>query len=133
MSRPSSHYPINAKPHGGHPRASGAAILNSLRALYGDKAAPRIPDNWRERLPDPLAYYCQHVAKLGSANGHGYAAGLCPFHDDHSPSFGVKLTDPRGPWICYAGCGKGDMVEFHQRRTGLDFKAAVRELIGGSR
>jgi len=25
------------------------------------------------------------------------------------------------------------MVEFHQRLTGLDFLAAVRELIGGSR
>jgi len=67
---------------------------------------------------------------LGRPKGNGYAVGLCPFHDDHSPSFGVKLTDARGHWCCYAGCGKGDMVEFHQRLTGMDFKAAVRDLIG---
>lgn len=103
-----------------------------LRALYGDNPSARIPDNWRDRLPDPATYYHQHIAKLGSANVHGYAVGLCPFHDDHSPSFGAKLADARGHWCCHAGCGKGDMVAFHQRRTGLDFRAAVRDLIGGS-
>ncbi|MEO8994683.1 MAG: CHC2 zinc finger domain-containing protein [Rhodanobacter sp.] len=108
-------------------------MLNSLRALYGSKPASRIPDNWRDRLPEPATYYAQHVAKLGQPKGNGYAVGLCPFHDDHSPSFGVNLTGERGAWCCYAGCGKGDMVTFHQRLTGLDFKAAVRELIGGSR
>ncbi|MEO5811043.1 MAG: CHC2 zinc finger domain-containing protein [Rhodanobacter sp.] len=130
-------------PHDGHSpqsntaptreRRGGNTMLNTLRALYGSKSAPRIPDNWRQRLPNPVTYYSQHVAKLGPPKGTGYAVGLCPFHDDHSPSFGVKLTDERGSWCCYAGCGKGDMVAFHQRLTGLDFKAAVRELIGGDR
>lgn len=105
-------------------------MLNSLRTLYGDKPSARIPDNWRDRLPDPATYYGQQIAKLSSANGHGYAVGLCPFHDDHSPSFGVKITDVRGHWCCFAGCGKGDMVSFHQRRIGLAFHDAVRDLIG---
>ncbi|MEO9091119.1 MAG: CHC2 zinc finger domain-containing protein [Rhodanobacter sp.] len=107
-------------------------MLDSLRALYNSEPFARVPDNWRERLPDPASYYALHVAKLGQPKGNGYAVGLCPFHDDHSPSFGVKLTGERGLWCCYAGCGKGDMVAFHQRLTGLDFKAAVSELIGGS-
>lgn len=53
----------NAKPHGGNRRVSGAAMLDSLHALYGNKPAARIPDNWRDHLPDPLVYYGQHVAK----------------------------------------------------------------------
>lgn len=125
----------NAKPHGGNrgakiERKGNRTYLASLSALYGGRAAARIPDNWRDRLPDPASYYGQHVAKLGAPKGNGYAVGLCPFHDDHSPSLGVKLTDPRGPWCCYAGCGKGDMVAFHQRVTDKDFKAAVRDLLG---
>lgn len=132
MTPPGSHHPKSVKLHGCNRRASSAAMLNSLRALYGSKPVSRIPDNWRDRLPDPATYYGQHVAKLGESKGNGYAVGLCPFHNDHSPSFGVKLTDTRGHWCCYAGCGKGDMVAFHQRLTGLEFRAAVRDLIGGS-
>jgi len=126
-----------AKPHGGNRGASierkgNPAYVAALDQLYGTSKPARIPDNWRDRLPDPAAYYGLRVAKLGQPNGSGYAVGLCPFHDDHNPSFGVKLTSGRGYWCCYSGCGKGDMVEFHQRCTGLDFRAAVRELIGDS-
>jgi hypothetical protein len=132
MSRPDLQHPRNsAAPT--RERRGGKAMLDSLCALYGDNRPARIPDNWRDCLPDAAAYYGQHVAKLGQPKANGYALGLCPFHDDHTPSFGVNLTDPRGHWICYAGCGRGDIVAYHQRRTGLDFKAAVRELIGGSR
>jgi hypothetical protein len=132
MNRPGSRH-LKSSTAPARERRGGKAMLDSLRALYGDKRPARIPDNWRDRLPDPAAYYGQHVAKLGQPKANGYALGLCPFHDDHTPSFGVNLTDPRGHWICYAGCGRGDIVAYHQRRTGLDFKAAVRELIGGSR
>lgn len=31
----------------------------------------------------------------------------CPFHDDKTPSFTVK----DGRWSCWAGCGKGDVVD----------------------
>lgn len=101
-----------------------------IRRSFQPSAGVRIPDNWRDRLPAPASYYAAHVAKLTAPNGHGYALGLCPFHDDHNPSFGVKLTSARGVWCCHAGCGKGDMVEFHQRLTGQDFKGAVRDLLG---
>jgi hypothetical protein len=134
MNRPRSHNPRNAKPHGGNRRASSAAMLESLRVLYGSKPSARIPDNWRDRLPDPLAYYGQHVAKLGRVNATGWAQGVCPFHDDSNASLSVHVVGASaGGWRCFTGCGGGDLLGFHQRRTGLDFKAAVRELIGGGR
>ncbi|MEO9080038.1 MAG: CHC2 zinc finger domain-containing protein [Rhodanobacter sp.] len=106
-------------------------MLDSLRTLYGDKPSAYIPDNWRDRLPDPATYYRQHVQKLGRTNATGWAQGVCPFHEDHNASLSVNLTGERGAWRCFASCGGGDLLGFHQRRTGLDFKAAVRDLIGG--
>lgn len=31
----------------------------------------------------------------------------CPFHDDKNPSFSVNIKN--GLWICYSGCGKGNL------------------------
>ncbi len=132
MNRP------NEKRHAGR-RGAGIehkgnrAYLATVSALYGSKPASRIPDNWRDRLPDPAIYYAQYVAKLGKANTNGWAQGVCPFHEDHNASLSVHVADARGGWRCFASCGGGDLVSFHQRLTGLDFKAAVRELIGSSR
>jgi DNA primase len=94
------------------------------------KSSARIPDNWRDRLPDPAAYYAQRVAKLGSANGKGWAQGLCPFHEDHAPSLSVHVADG-GAYRCMACGAKGrDVVAFHMARNGYGFKEAVRDLIG---
>ena len=131
MNRPCSHIPRNAKPRNVNCRASSAAFLDSLRALYGSKPASRIPDNWRQRLPDPATYYGQHVAKLGRVNSTGWAQGLCPFHDDHNASLSVHLMGERGCWRCFSSsCGGGDLLGFHMRLRGLDFKGAVRDLLG---
>jgi hypothetical protein len=128
-------HPTNAKPHGGNrgvgiERKGNPAYVAALGQLYGSKPS-RIPDNWRDRLPAPATYYGQHVAKLGKPNATGWAQGVCPFHDDHNKSLSVCLVGERGGWRCFAACGGGDLVGFHQRRTGLDFRAAVRDLIGG--
>jgi DNA primase len=80
-------------------------------------------------MPDPATYYGEHVAKLGKANATGWAQGQCPFHDDHNKSLSVCLTSERGGWRCFAGCGGGDLVGFHSLLRGLDFRAAVRELL----
>ena len=92
----------------------------------------RLPDDWRNRLPYPLAYYGRHVAKLGRPNRDGWAQGRCPFHKDKDASFSVKLTDPRGYWTCFAGCGHGDMVTLQMRLTGQPFADAARALLGGA-
>lgn len=112
-------------------RKGNPAYVASLSALYGSAKPARIPDNWRERMPDPAAYYGQHVAKLSKANGTGWAQGVCPFHDDHNKSLSVCITGERGGWRCFAGCGGSDLVGFHVRLRGLDFRAAVRDLLGG--
>jgi hypothetical protein len=119
---------------------SGA--IDALRGLYGKSEttrtsatrkgweSPNLPRNWRERLPDPSAFYAQHVAKLSRPNGSGYAQGPCPFHEDRNASLSVSLTG-KGCWKCFAGCGSGDMVSFVERMRGCDFKAAVLELVRG--
>ena len=66
----------------------------------------------------------QHVA-LKSA-GVGSLKGLCPFHDERSPSFTVRPTV--GRWHCF-GCGEGgDVIEFVMRMDGLPFTEAVEYL-----
>ncbi|WP_306581520.1 CHC2 zinc finger domain-containing protein [Dokdonella sp.] len=109
-------------------RVRHSIALTGYRALAGRSG--RLPANWRDRLPDPAAYYAQHVAKLGKPNASGWAQGACPFHDDHAASCSVHVGDARGGWRCFAGCGAGDLVAFHMRRTGLAFAEAVRDLIG---
>lgn len=92
--------------------------------------SPRLPRDWRNRLPDPESYYRAHVAKLGKANATGWAQGPCPFHDDRNASLSVNLRDERGGWRCFAGCGGGDLVGFHMRQTGKAFRDAVAALLG---
>ncbi|MCR6713113.1 MAG: DNA primase [Demequina sp.] len=66
----------------------------------------------------------QHVA-LKSA-GVGALKGLCPFHDERSPSFTVRPAV--GRWHCF-GCGEGgDVIEFVMRMDGLPFTEAVEYL-----
>lgn len=127
--------PKNTKPDGGSHRVGiahkgNSEYLAALVNLYRTDKHKRIPDNWRDRLPDPASYYAQHVAKLGKPNATGWAQGTCPFHEDRNASLSVHVTSVKGQWRCFASCGGGDLVGFHMKRTGLDFKAAVRDLTG---
>ena len=89
----------------------------------------RLPDDWRSRLPTPLDYYFQALDRLSNLNASGWAKGRCPFHSDRHASLSVRLR-AGGAWRCFAGCGSGDLIAFHMRRTGLHFRAAVADLIG---
>lgn len=52
--------------------------------------------------------------------------GLCPFHAERSPSFGVAAD--KGLFHCF-GCGAGgDVFEYVMRRDGLTFPEALEEL-----
>ncbi len=93
-------------------------------------SAAGLPRNWRDSLPSPASYYACHVAKLGRSNAAGWAQGLCPFHEDHSPSLSVQIVGDRGSWRCFGPCGSGDMIDFHRRLNGLSFLDAVRDLTG---
>ncbi|RJK97019.1 DNA primase [Vallicoccus soli] len=62
---------------------------------------------------------------LRSAGG-GSLKGLCPFHDEKTPSFNVRPD--RGVWHCF-GCGEGgDVISFVRKVDHLDFTEAVERL-----
>ena len=49
---------------------------------------------------------------------------LCPFHDDHNPSMGIK----NNRYHCFACGEKGDVIEFVMKRECLNFVEAVKRL-----
>ena len=64
---------------------------------------------------------------LKSAGG-GSLKGLCPFHDERSPSFNVNPA--KGAWYCF-GCGEGgDVIGFLRKVDHLSFTEAVEKLAG---
>jgi DNA primase len=66
----------------------------------------------------------EHVT-LKSAGG-GNVKGLCPFHDEKSPSFHVKPS--QGVYYCF-GCGAGgDSIRFVMEMDHLSFVEAVERL-----
>ncbi|MBW3086448.1 DNA primase [Austwickia sp. TVS 96-490-7B] len=62
--------------------------------------------------------------------GIGSLKGLCPFHDEKTPSFTVRPSV--GSWHCF-GCGEGgDVIAFVQKIDHLTFPEAVERLAGKS-
>lgn len=58
--------------------------------------------------------------------GGGSLSGLCPFHDEKTPSF--RVTPARGFWHCF-GCGEGgDAISFVQKINNVSFAEAVEYL-----
>ena len=56
----------------------------------------------------------------------GSLKGLCPFHDEKSPSFNVRPA--QGFYHCF-GCGEGgDVYKFIQQLDQLSFTEAVEKL-----
>src|SRR5215467_8497014 len=52
--------------------------------------------------------------------------GLCPFHQERTPSFGV--SPERGTFKCF-GCGEGgDSITFVEKKENLDFVGAIEWL-----
>ncbi|HEX2744793.1 MAG TPA: CHC2 zinc finger domain-containing protein, partial [Streptosporangiaceae bacterium] len=79
----------------------------------------------RERSPidEVVGEYLQ----LKSAGG-GSLKGLCPFHDEKTPSFNV--TPEKGLFYCFSCAEGGDAIKFVQKIDGLSFVEAVERLAG---
>ena len=58
--------------------------------------------------------------------GGGSLKGLCPFHDEKTPSFNV--TPARGLWYCFSCQEGGDVIKFVQKIDNLGFTEAVERL-----
>ncbi|MBB4211784.1 DNA primase [Rhodothalassium salexigens DSM 2132] len=83
---------------------------------------PRFLDEIRERVP--LADVIGRSVKLVRA-GREYK-GLCPFHNEKTPSFHV--IPEKGFYHCF-GCGaSGDVITFLTDHEGLSFPEAVERL-----
>ncbi|GAB3928615.1 DNA primase [Kribbella albertanoniae] len=75
----------------------------------------------RARIDDVVGSY----VTLKNAGG-GSLKGLCPFHDEKSPSFNV--TPARGFFYCF-GCQEGgDVIDFIQKIDQITFHEAVETL-----
>lgn len=58
--------------------------------------------------------------------GTGSFVGLCPFHDEKTPSFNVRPA--LGVWHCF-GCGlSGDVFAYVEQKENIDFREAVELL-----
>ena len=77
----------------------------------------------RERSPidEVVGEYLQ----LRNAGG-GSLKGLCPFHDEKTPSFNV--TPARGLWYCFSCADGGDVIKFTEKIDNLSFPEAVERL-----
>lgn len=55
-----------------------------------------------------------------------WLVGICPLHEDAHRSF--ACNEENGGWICYAGCGKGGLVQLVARVANLSEDEARRRL-----
>lgn len=82
-----------------------------------------VADEIRQRL-DIVDLVSEYVT-LKKA-GRSYK-GLCPFHQEKTPSFHVFPETQS--WHCFGACGEGgDVFSFIQKREGVDFGEALRIL-----
>ncbi|GII55245.1 DNA primase [Planotetraspora thailandica] len=77
----------------------------------------------RER--SPIADVVGEHIQLRNAGG-GNLKGLCPFHDEKSPSFNV--TPARGYYYCFGCAEGGDVITFVRKIDNLTFSEAVERL-----
>jgi DNA primase len=77
------------------------------------------------REQSPVADVVGEYLQLRNAGG-GSLKGLCPFHDEKTPSFNV--TPARGLWYCFSCAEGGDVIKFVEKVDNLSFPEAVERL-----
>ena len=60
----------------------------------------------------------------------GDLVGLCPFHDDKTPS--LHVTPAKRLWRCVSCNATGNVIQFVQRFDGVSFRHAADLLAGGA-
>jgi DNA primase len=75
----------------------------------------------RSAVEEVIGEYLQ----LRNAGG-GSLKGLCPFHDEKTPSFNV--TPSRGMWYCFSCHEGGDVITFVQKIDNLSFTETIERL-----
>ena len=88
----------------------------------------RIPDEKIAEIRDrtDIVQVIGEVVALRRAGGANWK-GLCPFHDERTPSFNVNST--MQIFHCFGGCGKkGNVFQFMMEFHRMEFIEAVRDL-----
>jgi len=103
--------------------ADRAACQPKLTYIPGMAFPPGFLDELRARVS--LSDIVGRKVSLKRRSGAEYA-GLCPFHNEKSPSFTVN--DKKGFYHCF-GCGEhGDAVGFVMKTEGMSFPESVEKL-----
>jgi DNA primase catalytic core len=94
----------------------------------GAEPMPHVPEELKERLKREVS-----IQRLAEARGIKLTRkgkslmGLCPFHDDHSPSLSIDPVE--NIWNCLGACGRGgDVIEWVMVAEGVSFTHAVELL-----
>jgi DNA primase len=93
--------------------------LRSVGGRINDEDIAAVRD--RARIEEVVGSY----VTLRSSGGT--MKGLCPFHDEKTPSF--QVTPSRGYWYCFGACAEGgDVIDFMRKIDNLSFVEAVERL-----
>ena len=90
--------------------------LNTQREVNGDASLSE-----RIKAAVSLREFIGQFVELSTSG-----QGLCPFHDDHNPSFSVN--DEENYWYCFACDKGGSIIDFWMMKQGCDFTKAVQDL-----
>lgn len=83
---------------------------------------PKILDDIRARVP--VSFVAGKIVTLTKKGAAGELVGLCPFHNESTPSFTVN--DEKQFFHCF-GCGaNGDIFAFVERTSNVPFPEAVK-------
>ena len=81
----------------------------------------------RERVRDAVDFVDLVSARTDlRRSGPNRYEGLCPFHDERTPSFGINPTEKL--YHCFGCQASGDLFTFVQETEGVDFKGALELL-----
>ncbi|GLW21383.1 DNA primase [Microbispora amethystogenes] len=114
---------MSACPDEGRPGLSEASTR--LASVAGRSGRISDEDIALVRERSPIADVVGEHIQLRNAGG-GNLKGLCPFHDEKSPSFNV--TPARGYYYCFGCAEGGDVITFVRKIDNLTFAEAVERL-----
>src|SRR4051794_9799389 len=100
----------------------GTARVYSAGPMAPRQFSPQTLEELRRRV-DLVGLVSRHVALKPSGREF---RGLCPFHEERTPSFYVVPL--KGFFFCHGCRARGDAVDFVQRVLGRSFVEAVQEL-----
>jgi DNA primase catalytic core len=106
----------------------GAADGASPAAAVEVPLMARVPDEELERLKRDVSVQRLAEARSIALKQHGAdLIGLCPFHDDTSPS--LVISPERNLWHCLGAChAGGSVIDWVMKAEGVSFRHAVELL-----